>query len=53
MTIAGLLGILGIIVVLAFVPETRGRTVESLEGTVVETDDAAPDAAESPAKQAI
>ena len=31
MTIAGLLGILGIIVVMTFVPETCGRTVESLE----------------------
>jgi MFS transporter, putative metabolite:H+ symporter len=50
MAIAGLLGILGIIVVMAFVPETRGRTVEFLEGAVAETAEPLPDGAESPAR---
>jgi hypothetical protein len=36
MMIAGLLGILGIVFVVAFVPETRRRTVESLEVTATE-----------------
>ena len=51
MTIAGLLGIFGIIVVVALVPETRGRTVESL--AVAGADPPPSKRAESPARHAI